>query len=148
MQQLEREKQFEFFRSTCRANRLRITPQRTTIYEELLKSDGHPTAEQVHSRVKRRLPNVSFDTVHRTLSTFAEHGLVDVVEGFRGPRRYDPDTERHHHAHCMSCGAIMDFYDSGYDRLKVPASVKHKFEIVNKKVILTGLCSKCRPGKR
>ena len=30
-------------------------------------------------------PNISFDTVNRTLLTFSKVGLVNIVESYRGP---------------------------------------------------------------
>ena len=134
-------------RAKCRENGLRITPQRTAIYEELSRSGKHPSAEQLNARVKARFPNISLDTVNRTLLTFARMGLAEIVEGFGNARRYDPNLKSHHHVHCIKCGAITDFLNSDYDALKIPADIRRRFEIISKKVVLNGICPKCR-GKR
>jgi Fur family peroxide stress response transcriptional regulator len=131
-------------RSHCREHGLRVTPQREAIYSELCCDGTHPTAEQLNFRLRTRFPNLSLDTVNRTLLTFAEIGLIDIVEGHGSPRRYDPDTESHHHAYCIRCGAILDFQNASYDELKVPADVRRKFKITSKKVVLNGICSKCQ----
>ncbi len=138
----------ELFRQTCRANGLRVTPQREVIYAELCRSGKHPTAEQLCARIRRRFPNLSLDTVNRTLQTFAEIGLAEVVEGHGSPRRYDPNLETHHHAHCLKCGTIVDFRNAEFDQIKAPAKVRREFKVISKKVVFTGICAKCsrRPG--
>ncbi len=130
--------------SRCREHGLRITPQRTTVYEHLLRSRDHPTAEQLYRRARKRLPNISLDTVNRTLLTFAEIGLIHVVEGFGSSRRYDPDLTEHHHAHCVKCGTIIDFHNSEFDDLVIPTYLRRQFRITGKKVVVSGICEKCR----
>ncbi len=133
----------DLFCRTCRESGLRVTPQREAIYSELCRSGKHPTAEQLHTRIRRRFANISLDTVNRTLLTFAEIGLAEVVEGYGSPRRYDPDLESHHHAHCIKCGAIIDFRNVEFDRIKAPAKVRREFKVISKKVVFTGICARC-----
>lgn len=89
------------FIETCRHHQLKITPQRVGIYRALIHSNQHPTADLMFRTVKEDFPNISFDTVNRTLLTFAGIGVVDVVEVFGGPKRFDPDITDHHHLHCL-----------------------------------------------
>ena len=128
----------------CREMGLKVTPQREAIYEELSRSGKHPTAEQLHARVRKHLPNVSLDTVNRTLLTFAEVGLADIVEGDGSPRRYDPDMSSHHHVHCVKCGTILDFRNSDFDDLEVPSGIRRRFKVLNKKVVISAICPACR----
>jgi Fur family peroxide stress response transcriptional regulator len=130
--------------SQCREHGLRVTPQRQAIYTELCRAGTHPTAEQLLTRLRPRFPNLSLDTVNRTLLTFAQMGLVDVVEGHGSPRRYDPNTESHHHAYCIRCGAILDIQNARWDGLAVPAEIKRKFKVTSKKVVLSGICAGCQ----
>ena len=37
----------------CREHHLKVTPQRVAIYQELLHSDTHPTADAVYQSVKK-----------------------------------------------------------------------------------------------
>lgn len=131
------------FYDLCRENNLRITPQRVAIYRSLIDSEHHPTAERVYHRIREEFPNISFDTVNRTLLKFAEIGLADIVEGMGSPRRYDPNTEMHHHLHCVKCGKVIDFTDEDYDSLVVPEKYRRKYTILNKRVILNIVCEKC-----
>jgi len=131
------------FRDKCRKNRLKITPQRTGIYEELNRASDHPTADQVYNRVKKRFPHISFDTVYRTLQSFSDIGVVKIVEGYGNPRRFDTDTGSHHHMRCVRCHKIIDFYNREYDEIPVPEDIKEQFHVLDKKVILEGICDDC-----
>lgn len=133
-----------FFREKCKENNLKITPQRIVIYRELLKSKDHPNAEVLYERVKKVIPDISLDTVNRTLLTFARIGIVNIVEGNGEPRRFDPDTNNHHHFRCVNCKAIIDFDYKPYDDIIIPGAVKKRYSVLNKKVILEGYCDKCR----
>lgn len=133
----------DVFRRKAREAGLKITPQRTVIFQELLKAKDHPTAEDIYRRIVRKIPNISFDTVHRTLATFSKIGLVTVVEGYGQAKRYDPDMGAHHHFHCVRCGRIVDFHNTDYDTIPVPEEIRRRFTVTGKKVVLEGLCGAC-----
>jgi Fur family peroxide stress response transcriptional regulator len=85
--------------------------------------------------------------VNRTLLTFADVGLVDIVKGQSGPRRFDPNTNSHHHIYCVNCGEIIDFTNKDYDDLKIPKDILQDYDIVSKRVVLKGVCKKCKKSK-
>jgi len=134
------------FRHKCRQHRLKVTPQRFAIYRELVRLKTHPSAERVFRIARRRFPNISFDTVNRTLLSFARIGILELVEGSGYSRRYDPNLTPHHHLHCVKCGAISDFDCRRFDRLEIPPEINRDFTVLGKRVVLQGICSKC--GKR
>ena len=105
----EKNSSMDFFRRKCRENTLKVTPQRIVIYKELIKSKDHPNADVLFQRVKNIIPDISLDTVNRTLLTFSKIGIIGVVEGYGDPRRFDPDLEIHHHFRCINCNKIIDF---------------------------------------
>ena len=135
------------FRDICRKQRLRVTPQRELIYRELCRSRSHPTADLLYSRIKRRSPNITLDTVNRTLQTFVRIGLASIVEGFGGARRYDANLEKHHHVHCRNCNAIRDFQNTNLRQPEIPDEVKREYEEVLAKVVYSGVCARCRRKK-
>jgi len=132
------------FESICREHGLSITPQRVAIYKELLSSLEHPSAIMIYKKVSEYYPNISLDTVNRTLLTFHKIGLAKAVGGTGDPKRFDPNLEPHHHFRCISCGEIIDFRDEFYDALEIPAEIKEKFVVLEKKVHLEGFCDQCR----
>jgi Fur family peroxide stress response transcriptional regulator len=76
--------------------------------------------------------------------TFAQIGLLGVVEGYGESKRYDPDIDSHHHFRCTKCNRIVDFHNEQYDNLAVPGDIEERFSVVNKRVVLEGLCDKCK----
>ncbi len=138
------EERLRSFESICREHGLSITPQRVAIYKELVFSAEHPSAVTIFNKVREYFSNISLDTVNRTLLTFYEIGLAKVVESSGDPKRFDPNLEPHHHFRCISCGEIIDFRDEFYDALEIPAEIKEKFVVLEKKVHLEGFCDQCR----
>jgi Fur family peroxide stress response transcriptional regulator len=132
-----------FYRQLIK-HRLKITPQRALIYEALLKSKNHPTADDVFQKVVERIPNISFDTVNRTLLTFSKIGLTSVVEGYGQPKRYDTDMDSHHHFRCIQCGDIIDFHNAVYDSLTIPGEIIRRHVVIRHKVVIEGLCAGCK----
>lgn len=54
----------------------RMTRQRAVILEELRKTATHPTADELYSIVRRRLPRISLGTVYRNLDFLADSGEI------------------------------------------------------------------------
>jgi Fur family peroxide stress response transcriptional regulator len=128
----------------CKEGGLKITPQRTTIYESLINDKGHPSADAIFHKVRDKISNISFDTVNRTLLSFVDIGLLKVVEGYGRPKRFDPDIDNHHHFQCIKCNKIIDFNNEDFDALEVPREIKSRFVITGKKVVLEGICDSCK----
>jgi len=123
---------------------LKITPQRMAILSELAGNYDHPTADAIYQKIKLKLPNISFDTVNRTLIALAQSGVIKIAEGQGGARRYDPMTEPHHHFHCVRCNKIIDFMNKKYDRIKLPKNITKKHQVLDQKIVLDGICQECK----
>jgi len=136
------------FIEKCRRHNLKVTPQRIAVFKELTRSKDHPSAAAMFEIIRKQFPSISFDTVNRTLLTFAEIGVVDVVEGYGGPRRFDPETESHHHLRCTRCDRIIDFQCEDYDNLAIPEKFQRKFTVLGKRVVLNIICDKCKDVAR
>lgn len=133
----------ELFYQKCEEHGLKVTPQRIRIYEELMKAADHPSADAIFKRVRKDLPNISFDTVYRTLLSFTEIGIVTLVEGYGEQKRFEPNGHQHHHFRCIKCHTIYDFENDAYDNIAVPEVVQKQGVVINKRVVLEGVCSKC-----
>jgi len=132
------------FYDKCAENGLKITPQRSLIFDELSKAKDHPTADAIYKRVRKSLSNISFDTVYRTLLSFTEIGIVNLVEGSGEQKRFEPNLHQHHHFRCIKCRTIYDFENDAYSDIAVPEAVKKQGVIISKRVVLEGICSKCK----
>ena len=133
----------------CRKHHLKITPQRTSVFEAIMAlRKSHPSTDMMFQKVRERIPCISYDTVNRILMKFAETGLIDVVEGHGGPRRFDPDRGIHHHFHCIRCGRIVDIPGHDSDIIRIPGKFKQCFRILSKRVVLTGICESCDEAEK
>jgi Fur family peroxide stress response transcriptional regulator len=127
--------------------KLKITPQRMVILSELADNHDHPTADAIYQKIKQKLPNISFDTVNRTLLAFAQSGIIKIAEGQGGAKRYDPMTEPHHHFHCVRCNRIIDFTNKECDSIKLPERITNKHQVLGQKIVLDGICQDCKSKK-
>ncbi|MFH1062301.1 MAG: Fur family transcriptional regulator [Candidatus Omnitrophota bacterium] len=137
----------KFLKEKCREFNLRITPQRIAIYEALKDDLTHPSADDIYKKVKIKFLNISFDTVNRTLLSYADIGIIKIAESYNRQKRFDPDTENHHHLNCIKCGRIIDFENKDFDELKIPKSINNKYKVLGKRVVLEHICDKCKRKK-
>jgi Fur family peroxide stress response transcriptional regulator len=143
MQEVSENRRLKNFVETCKKSNLKVTPQRMAIYRELLNSTEHPTVDAMFQNIQKQFPNISYDTVSRTMLTFAEIGIVDLVEVFGGAKRFDPNVTNHHHLHCVSCGKIFDFNSDQYNNLDIPDEIQQQFRVLSSRVVLKGICDQC-----
>lgn len=88
--------------------KLRNTRPRRIILEELKKVTSHPTADEIYTMVRGRLPRVSLGTVYRNLEIMARSGLILKLEVAGTQRRYDGTPDEHYHVRCEICGRVDD----------------------------------------
>jgi Fur family peroxide stress response transcriptional regulator len=137
----------DVFSATCREHNLRITPQRTAIYKALQDDASHPSADMVYRKIKTIFSRISFYTGNRTLMSFVEIGLVKIAESYNRRKRFDPHIGSHHHLNCITCGKIIDFEHKDFDEIKIPASIKNKYNVIGKRVVLEYICTTCGTQK-
>jgi len=134
----------DWFISLCKKTGLKVTPQRIAVYRELIKTDEHPSAEMLYAKVKRFYPNISLDTVNRTLLTLNRIGAAYIVEGSGDAKRFDGDLEKHQHFKCVKCKRVVDFHHKPFDNVNVPAEIEGRFTVLRKSVYLEGICDMCK----
>lgn len=120
---------------------LKVTPQRLRIFETLYGNQGHPTAESVYAEVSRDMPTISLRTVYQTLHDLAEMGEINELQCGTGSLRFDPNTERHHHLVCNSCGTVIDVY-ADTTSLRNPDEMSG-FRVESTEVVFRGFCATC-----
>jgi Fur family ferric uptake transcriptional regulator len=124
----------------------RNTPQRRVIHEELCRLDNHPTAAQIYTAVRARLPRISLGTVYRNLDVLHEDGMIGKLDFAGAETRFDGTTAPHCHVRCTGCGAIADVREHGVDLPRRPA-VLEGFRVTGHRLEFTGLCPECDPGR-
>jgi Fur family transcriptional regulator, peroxide stress response regulator len=131
------------FVDACRKAGMKLTHQRLEIYKALAASTDHPSAEDLHRRIRGKLPTVSLDTVYRTLDTLERHSLVGKVPVVKGPARYDAAMHPHHHCVCSKCRKIEDLTWEAVDAMELPSGSRQWGNVTNRFVELYGVCARC-----
>ena len=73
----------------------RFSQQRERIYQTVLESRAHPTAEMVYQQLKPEMPRLSLGTVYRNLQQMAREGRLTELDG--PVTRFDAVTRPHTH---------------------------------------------------
>ena len=144
----EVEKRVYVFSEVCRRYGVKATHQRSEIYRELAGTKEHPDAETIYTRVRKRIPAISLDTVYRTLRLLEKKGLIARVGSVGERTRFDADTNRHHHFVCTECGFIGDIYNEEWNDFRAPSDVRTMGTVNSVHVELRGLCKACQKKRR
>lgn len=128
-----------------RARGWRLTPQRRAVAEVLRGDHVHFTAEEVHARARRRVPEVSLATVYNTLNELVAMGEVQEVTVGGHAKRYDPNVgDSHQHLLCVRCGELRDVHPTGQRLLDLPTAQRHGYQVDDVEITFRGLCPDCR----
>jgi len=127
-----------------RANGLKVTPQRLSIFRAVSGSAAHPTAESVYAAVSAEMPTISLRTVYQTLNDLAAMGELQALDVGTGSTRFDPNLEPHHHLVCTDCGRIVDVHGE-LPSVAVPSGGEADgFEVTATEIVFRGRCGTCR----
>jgi Fur family transcriptional regulator, peroxide stress response regulator len=129
--------------AVLREHGLQVTYQRLAIYQSLLDSKDHPSAEDIYQQVRRRFPMISLGTVYKTLERFHEVALIQRVSPMTDVARYEAKTTAHHHLICLECQTIVDLEDPTLDE-KIQLPEENGFQVLRRQVVIQGLCPLCR----
>ena len=121
----------------------RITPQRIAIVDYMLNTDEHPSAEQVHTTIRKRYPMVSLSTVYKTLDLLRERKLVNEIE-VDGESRFDAHIDEHINLVCLNCGKIEDIDEKSLKNIQSKVAKRSQYLIVKGNFELHGYCNKCK----
>lgn len=123
--------------------KLRHSHQRDMIYNYLISTKEHPSAEMIYDELRKIEPTLSLGTVYRNLKLLEELGMVKKVTSVNNVERYDATTSNHIHFVCDKCGCVMDVLDfNEKEFIERFNNVGSKVEWVN--VILGGTCPNCK----
>jgi Fur family transcriptional regulator, peroxide stress response regulator len=123
--------------------RKRTTRQLTAVYEALRGDHSHPSAEEIHRRVRKKSPQVSLGTVYRNLQRLTEEGKIRTVHLGDRSACYDPTLEDHDHFICQRCGRVDDVWLKRDRRINLAPLVEKGFTILDQSLAIHGLCQQC-----
>ena len=118
------------------------TPQRLAILDYLDGNTLHPSAEEVYLAVTKKYCSLSFATVYNTLNALAQAGAVRELTLDPERKRYDSNTEPHHHLICVTCKKVVDVFEG--ITVGMPKSLEKEFSVFGNHVEFYGRCAACR----
>lgn len=125
----------------------RITQQRLLIVEQVFSHHDHFDADELMGHLQQLIQErrVSRPTVYRTLGELVEAGMLRTMtlDG-RSVYEHDYGYPRHDHLHCTECGELIEFHSPLLDRLRDDVARQHDFLVTGHRLLITGICRKCR----
>jgi Fe2+ or Zn2+ uptake regulation protein len=125
-----------------KAHGRRLTPQRRAIIQALLEDDAHPTADQIFTRVRQVMPDISPATVYNTLRELVEMEVLHELNLGLGERHYDFTSTNHAHLVCLGCGRVEDA-PCDCSALTLSPEQAYGFHVLDCDVIFRGYCPAC-----
>ena len=122
----------------------RYSRQREQIYNYLVQTCQHPSAEDIYSALKPTMPDLSLGTVYRNLKLLQEMGLVQKVAHVNDVERYDACCHNHAHFVCTKCGSVHDLNDVDCPQLTSTLNLPNSFQISSLSLTIKGLCPNCK----
>ena len=123
--------------------KLRYSHQRERIYQYLMDTKEHPSAEMLYEALRGEIPGLSLGTVYRNLKLLEELGKVRRVISYQGTERYDACCDDHVHFLCQKCGCIQDVMNVDTDSIRQSILLGDEFQLSRLDLTVTGLCPGC-----
>jgi len=130
--------------SIFKEKKLKLTPQRLAVYNYLINTTSHPSADVIYTDIHVQYPTMSLATVYKALKTLVEVGLIQEINVGEGNFRYDGNSLSHPHLQCLGCGRVDDFKDLSLDNLNSLAEEHTDYKVVSNKVYFYGYCINCQ----
>jgi methylated-DNA-[protein]-cysteine S-methyltransferase len=128
-----------------RRRSLRVTPQRRAILDAFTgRRDEHLSADEVHARANRAIPELGRGTVYATLAEMTELGILSAL-GSPEPVRYETNVARHSHFRCKLC---LRLFDVEIGRPSVKSLERDGFKVERVSVTAEGICTECEDYER
>ncbi|SDE94673.1 Fur family transcriptional regulator [Sporomusa acidovorans] len=130
--------------SLLRDKGFKVTPQRLAIYNALVATKAHPSAEMIYNELQPVYPTMSLATVYKTIEILKTLKLVQVLNVGEDSFRYDADTTNHPHIRCMCCGRVDDLHGVDSTEFTDQVAATTKYTIQGQQFYFYGVCPKCQ----
>ena len=134
------------FADYLKNNGLLQTAQRQQILDIFLKTENHPTIEELYLIIRKKNPKIGLATVYRTMKVISDAGLARETNFGNGQRSFEHKYLHRHHDHliCVICGKIIEVISPEIENLKDKLAKKHGFSTVRHTMQIFGTCAKCK----
>lgn len=134
------------FRQYLKSKGMLASKQREQILDIFLKTEKHPTINDLYDRLRKKNPQISLATIYRTMKVICDAGLARETDFGGSTRRFEHKYKHQHHDHlvCLKCGRIIEVISSEIEKLQKKLAKKHKFEATRHRMEIFGLCKNCK----
>lgn len=127
-------------------NGYKQTDKREDILRLFRNDKRYISAKEVLNTLKDQYPGLSFDTIYRNLSLFAELGILEVTE-LEGEKKFRftcSVNHHHHHFICLTCGKTKQI---DHCPMEIISDELDGFDIIGHKFEVYGTCKECQDRK-
>lgn len=139
------DERYEMILNKLRESNQKLTHQRMAVARVLAESQGHPSVEMIHDRLKKDYPSISLATIYRNVMLIKSLGEAIELGFPDGSNRYDGNKPYPHpHVICVRCKSIMDPDLDMVTDMTREVEAETGFEILNHRLDFFGVCPACK----
>ncbi len=129
------------------ANGLKSSKRRDLIFENIIQTADHFTADQIYQQMLAIDPEIGIATVYRTIRLLVECGIL--MEHTFGEKKgffevVATDQQHHDHLICTNCGRIIEFHSNIIEADQQRIGQQYNFQIESHKLEIYGICQQCQ----
>ena len=120
------------FFDALKKEKLKSTPQRLAIFEEIIYGEKHRECEEICKSLLDKKHDVSRATVYRTLDILVKYELIRKMDIGDGRIRYETKIGHPHHDHmiCVETGKIIEFVSDEVEAIQDEIAKKYGYKII------------------